>query len=201
MPNQTQIEFLDELIGPEGTYFELIQEDISFDLGTKVLYLERAIHLNCRAFLRALDKLYDENLVGEAKTSNEEFIRALKLINDLYFNNQVKYDVFGTRPALMHYFGSLGDVHPDEFRALIQQITESRIAELQEGNLEQVAMEKAARIESEAYIIRQTGWRELFDLPVAQLPSPAQAPGFFDNHIIILVHQNIYHNLEFLRGI
>jgi hypothetical protein len=206
MPNQTQIDFLDELIGPDGPYFALIQEDVAFDLGTKILYLERAIHEECRVFLRLLDKLYDGRLVDEARTTNEEFIRALKLINDLCFNNPVKYGDYGTREALTHYFGCLGDVNSDEFKELIQQSIEARIHELREGHLEQVTRERVTRIQAEQDIMGQTGWRVLFDLPVAQLPPTPLGPGFFYNPIIVfdieINYQNIQYNyIELLRSI
>ena len=90
MPNPTQRELLDSFIAEEGIYFTTIPEDEVFNLGTKILYLERAISQNCQDFLQSLDKLYAPDLDGEAKTANIEFIRALKLINDCCFNNQVK---------------------------------------------------------------------------------------------------------------
>ena len=104
MLNNTQIEsYLDEFIGEEGIYFEAIRDDESFDDGTKILYLERAISQDCEIFNQNLDKLYNPDLVGDAKTDNIEFIRALKIINDLCFNNEVKYDGYRPRFALKHY--------------------------------------------------------------------------------------------------
>ena len=51
MLNTPQQELLDNLIAENGCYFETIKEYSAFDLGIKVLYLERAISQNCNTFL------------------------------------------------------------------------------------------------------------------------------------------------------
>lgn len=48
MPTYAQQEFLNTLIGKEGIYFETVRNDEVFDLGTKILYLERAITQDCK---------------------------------------------------------------------------------------------------------------------------------------------------------
>ena len=53
-----QLELVDSLIGREGCYFEVIKEFQGVSLGTKVLYLERAITQENDTFLESLDKLY-----------------------------------------------------------------------------------------------------------------------------------------------
>jgi hypothetical protein len=176
MPNPTQRELLDSFIAEEGIYFTTIQEDEVFNLGTKILYLERAISQNCQDFLQSLDKLYAPDLGGEAKTANIEFIRALKLINDCCFNNQVKYGQYGTRATLTHFFGSLGEIDPGDFQTTVQTIINQQIAALREGHLEEVTSQKTARETAETDIARQTGWRAELDLPVTQLPQ--QVPHF-----------------------
>jgi len=168
MPNPTQRELLDSFIAEEGIYFTTIQEDEVFNLGTKILYLERAISQNCQDFLQSLDKLYAPDLGGEAKTANIEFIRALKLINDCCFNNQVKYGQYGTRATLTHFFGSLGEIDPGDFQTTVQTIINQQIAALREGHLEEVTSQKTARETAETDIARQTGWRAELDLPVTQ---------------------------------
>ena len=176
MPNSTQRALLDSFIAEEGIYFETIRDDEAFNLGTKVLYLERAISQNCHNFLQSLDKLYNPDLVAAAKTANVEFIRALKLINDLCFNHQVKYVQYGTRPALTHFFGSLGDINHSDFQTDIQTIINARIATLREGHVEEATAQKTARETAETGIARRTGWRAELDLPLAQLAQ--QAPHF-----------------------
>lgn len=169
MPNSAQRELLDSSIAEEGIYFTTIQDDEVFDLGTKILYLERAISQNCQDFLQSLDKLHNPDLDDEAKTANLEFIRALKLINDFCFNNQVKHGQYGVVEALTHFFGSLGDINPDDFRTAVQTIINARITALRDGHSEEVTLQKTARETAEANIARQTGWRVELDLPVAQL--------------------------------
>lgn len=44
------------------------------DWGTKILYLERSIIQPCHDFLESLDRLYQPELLLEAKKTNLEFI-------------------------------------------------------------------------------------------------------------------------------
>jgi hypothetical protein len=161
-----QSELLDSFIAGEGIYFETIR-DYSLNLGTKVLYLERAISQNCQTFLRSLDKLYQPRLAGEAKTASIRFINALKVINDLCFNNQGKYGVFGTKAALIHYFGHLGHIVVSDFKTTIQRMITARIKALSEAH-EEVTAQKQDREADEADIEPQNGWRKELDLFLAQ---------------------------------
>jgi sRNA-binding regulator protein Hfq len=166
-----QEEFLNELIAEEGIYFEIIREDTTFDLGTKILYLERAISQGCEPFNQFLDKLYNPDLVGELGEANIEFIRAFKVINDFCFNNKVKYGEFGVRDALTHYFSMLGDgVDAEGFRVAVQEKINARIDALNAECEEKVIKEEQeARKAAEQAIARQTGWRKKIDLPSNQL--------------------------------
>jgi hypothetical protein len=180
-----QRDLLDSLISESGIYIEVIKENTTFDLGTKVLYLERAISQNCHTFLRSLDKLYSLNQSEEDKVANIEFLRALKTINDLCFNNMVKYGHFGTRRALMHFFASLGLEHvkPANFQKMIVQIIQERISELYRDNKETIVVQLEARKSDEAAIeknaiwreqaglpsVGEAGWRQKLDLPAEQL--------------------------------
>ena len=168
MPNTAQQELLDSFIAEEGIYFETIRDDEAFTLGTKILYLERAISQDCQAFNQSLDKLYQPNLEGEQKEANIEFIRALKFINDLCFNNNVKYDQYGTKAALTHCFSSLGDINVGEFQTSVQEIINARITALNEDHEETVTAQKQAR-QTEEDFAKKVGWRTELDLPLAQL--------------------------------
>jgi len=175
MLNTPQQELLDSLIAEEGIYFETIRDDEAFNLGTKILYLERAISQDCQTFNQSLDKLYNPDLDGEPKAANIEFIRALKLINDLCFNSDVKYDPYGTRAALTHYFGSLGNIDAIEFQTAVQEIINARITAVSEGQEETtITAQKQARQTAEKDIASEVGWRTKFDLPLAQLAQSAQ---------------------------
>ncbi len=47
--------------------------------------------------------------------SGIELIKALKMINDFCFNNELLYGEYGKRKALAHYFGSFGKSSPEIF--------------------------------------------------------------------------------------
>lgn len=181
MPNSAQQELLDSFIADEGIYFQTIIDDEAFNLGTKILYLKRAISQDCQTFNQALDKLYNPDLVDGPKKANIEFIRALKLINDLCFNNEVKYGQYGTRLALTHYFGSLGAVDASGLQTAVEEIINARITALSDSHEETITEQKQARQTAETGIHRQTGWRTELDLPSAQLAPqiPHFQPGFF----------------------
>ena len=83
--NKAQFELMESFFSSTGSSIEIIQEDVDTDIGTKVLYMKRALILIPEDFLKSLNKLYDR------KKDNIETIRALKLINDLYFNVNVLF--------------------------------------------------------------------------------------------------------------
>lgn len=63
MINSTHTELLNQLYGPKGTAITAIQKyegshDEPLTVGTKILYLKRAISQDSQTFLVALDKLY-----------------------------------------------------------------------------------------------------------------------------------------------
>ena len=180
MPNPTQYTVLKDFLGDNGIYFETVIEYAGLDLGTKVSYLQRAINEDCQTFLQSLDRLYQPELIGDAKIANLELIRALKVINDFCFNNEVRYSVYGDRPALMHYFGALGPIVPADFQAAVQEIIGACLRTLHQDHEGEVEAQKAARERAEAGIVRQTDWRRELDLPLAQLPpAPVAAGGLF----------------------
>lgn len=202
MLTAAQRDVLNGFIGNEGIYFETIRDYDGVAWGTKTLYLERAISQNCQDFLQSLDKLYQPALVGNAKTSHLDFIRALKAMNDLCFNNPVKFGDYGTRDALRHYFGGLETVTPAiavDFKTAIQSIVNPKLVALREEHPE-VNLQRQARMAAEANIVGQTGWRNELDLPAAQLPFPVQAihaagnPNIFFNNPAP-THQQAQHQI------
>lgn len=167
MLNETQKFLLVSLIAKDGNSIETILDNVTFDRGTKIVYLTRAITQDYQTFHTYLDKLYDPKLVDQEKEKNIDFIRQLKLINDLCFNNKVKYRSKIT-PALTHYFAALGPVDPKAFKQLIQEIINERIAELSKSNSD-VETQKQQREAVEKNSVSQTGWRKQLDLPENQL--------------------------------
>lgn len=168
--NNAQIELIESLIGFEGIYFETIKDEESIDTGTKVLYLERAISEDCQTFLKSLDKLYQPE-------SNIELIRALKTINDLFFNTEVKNSVHGVKSALKHWFGGLGDIdNVDAFKKVIEELVNKSVTVISKGKeSEQIDKQKENRITAEETITNQTGWRTIIDLPSAQSVTDSQS--------------------------
>ena len=147
MPNATQLSLLDSFFGENGDFFLAIHEDKTFSLGTKLLYLDRAIQEECN-----------------------RFIRALKLINDLYFNNDVKYSSFGIRKALEHYFIALGPIEACDFKIAIRECIEARKIQIQfDSTSQEIRSQMDRRLFEEETIARLTLWREELDLPQEQM--------------------------------
>jgi hypothetical protein len=198
MINNTQLQFLDDMLGSEGTLYETIIDINGFNLGTKSLYLERAITEDCQTFLMSLDKLYDgaDNCL--------ELIRNLKTINDLCFNHPMKFGEHGLRSALNHYFSKIGP-NPllAEFQPVIRQHIQDRLVQLQQGHEQQVLHERQARQAMEPNISGQSSWRTLLDLPSEQLIYQANSGAFFvQSPIINIQHNHViqYDDLESLLG-
>lgn len=165
MLNDTQEQLLEEMLGPEGFYYQAIIENPDFDLGTKSLYLKLAITQECHDFLVSLDKLYD------GSKSSLDLIRNLKVINDLCFNNDMLFDPYGVRSALPHFFGRIGpDPSLTDFQPLIKQHIQARLTHLQQSQeAEFLEQQSQARDILENRGAGQMMWRTLLALPAAQL--------------------------------
>src|SRR3990167_2883866 len=182
-----QKDFLETLIGSTlvttseethyewGIYLDSVKSYNGVDLGTKILYLEKSITQDCQTFLNTLDKLYKPELIGAAKEANLDFIRSLKMINDLCFNNKIKYDIYGVRDALTHFFSSLGPVNPQDFKDEIQKMIHQGIEVLSQDHQEEITAQKQKQEEVEKTIINQSDWRNELDLPTGQRISSSAA--------------------------
>ena len=166
MINSSQQDLLNSFLAKEGIYFETILENNNIDLGTKILYLERAINLDSSHFFRSLDKLYNMQ-----EPDNIELIRALKIINDLYYNNIIKYDDFGIKKALNHYFSLLGPVDEEAFQKVIKEMMHENISVLYKNSKpeENITDQRIIREMAEMDIEENTMWRYKLDLPQEQL--------------------------------
>ena len=158
-----------------GIYLDSVKSYDGVDLGTKILYLEKSITQDCQTFLNTLDKLYKPELIGAAKEANLDFIRSLKMINDLCFNNKVKYDIYGVRDALTHFFSSLGPFNPQDFKDEIQKMIHQGIEVLSQNHQEEIIARKRKREEEEKTITNQSDWRNELDLPSDQRTSSANS--------------------------
>src|SRR3990167_4915490 len=182
-----QKDFLETLIGSTlvttseethyewGIYLDSVKSYNGVDLGTKILYLEKSITQDCQTFLNTLDKLYKPELIGAAKEANLDFIRSLKMINDLCFNNKIKYDIYGVRDALTHFFSSLGPVNPQDFKDEIQKMIHQGIEVLSQDHQEEITAQKQKQEEVEKTITNQSDWRNELDLPTGQRISSSAA--------------------------
>ena len=74
MLNSSQKYILDTFIGKEGIYTATIIDYKGFDLGTKILYLQRAISNNCETLNQNIDTLYNHDLFYDLYTNNIEFL-------------------------------------------------------------------------------------------------------------------------------
>src|SRR3990167_7632871 len=183
-----QKDFLETLIGSTlvttseethyewGIYLDSVKSYDGVDLGTKILYLEKSITQDCQTFLNTLDKLYKPELIGAAKEANLDFIRSLKMLNDLCFNNKVKYDIYGVRDALTHFFSSLGPFNPQDFKDEIQKMIHQGIEVLSQNHQEEIIDRKRKREEEEKTITNQSNWRNELDLPSDQRGRSSSLP-------------------------
>ncbi|OGT69287.1 MAG: hypothetical protein A3I12_01210 [Gammaproteobacteria bacterium RIFCSPLOWO2_02_FULL_38_11] len=160
-----------------GIYLDSVKSYDGVDLGTKILYLEKSITQGCQTFLNTLDKLYKPELMGAAKEANLDFIRSLKTINDLFFNNKVKYGIYGVRDALTHFFSSLGPFNPQDFKDEIQKMIHRGIEVLSQNHQEEIIARKRKREEEEKTIANQSNWRNELDLPSDQRRNSARLVG------------------------
>lgn len=200
---------LKDMFGEEGYFFETIRDNGDIDLGTKILYLERAINEDCTTFLRSLDKLYQPGLQGESEQRHLELIRAFKTINDFCFNNEIQHGEYGVKGALVHYFSGLGQINAEAFKKAVTEIINARIGELRNEHEEIVTIQKTARLEAEGDIQAHTGWRRDLDLPSAQnvsAPTHLQQSYRYDltnnnnNHQILRTCQQYGLTVQHLQG-
>ena len=157
-----QQELLNDLIGPEGCFMDNIINSSSFSSGCKIMYLHRAINLNCHQFLNMLDTLYDAS-----KPATLDMIRSLKLINDLCFNHQIKVNSI-LKLALDHCFAQISqEVIPAFFQQAIIEIIGKSIEKLTKSlAFEELKEQIAQQIFSETrFFIPDYSWRKQEMLP------------------------------------
>jgi len=166
---------LTELLGQLITEcYETAIESDGPDLGTKLLYLKRAIEEKDDTFLISLDKLYSSHL------NSIPIIQALKSINDLYFDNHINFGDYGPnrqegparvpRTAHWQYFRNFGTVNLEACQRFIKQFIGEHedkclLSPLNEPPAPGVGSEQFQRIHEEKYYIqRNPDWRLQLDL-------------------------------------
>lgn len=203
MPNPAQLELLHSFFGEEGIYSSTIENTDVLDTITKMVLLEKAITEDYQTFLTTIDKL---NMTVNQKSPEEELIRALKAMNDVCFNNDVMYGEYGTRPALEHYFGSLGAIHANEFQEATRELIGNGINRIigddwSDGH----EVEKQSRCQAINDSPHQNQqWRELFDLPQTNITAHILTNNLIpltinaqDGHAdILMVRRNAVTNID-----
>jgi len=190
--NAAQLSLLKSFIGAgltkeenheKGFLIEAIESSKAADLGTKILYLRRAISQPCHLFLTSLDKLY--KIYRDDKEKNNEnldFIRSLKKINDMCFNNNILQGVYGVRPCLTQDFGRLRskDITIEDetaaFKKNVKMMIRDNIKLLKKGQQKKIRNQIIARKEAEKTIIGNLAWRTLLELPGEQRTLGATQP-------------------------
>jgi hypothetical protein len=181
MITTAQAALLNELIGEDGCYFETIKEDSSINVGTKILFLQRAISEAPPIFLKSLDKLYQDGLDDDE--SNLELIRSLKTMNDLCFNQQVKFGEHGERNVIEHFFAKLGDINLSDITSAIKAHGSARIIALSETQPSEIKAQQEAWAQHENDILPNMDWRLLVDLLDAQTQGIPGIPGLPPNSV------------------
>ncbi|OGT31036.1 MAG: hypothetical protein A3E87_06410 [Gammaproteobacteria bacterium RIFCSPHIGHO2_12_FULL_35_23] len=177
MLSQAVLDLLKMYLGKEGGYTEtlLTYPDPEIDLGTKILYLQRAVLQERRIFLRSLDLLCNRS------ATNLELLRALLAINDICHNNEIEY--YGRKTAHRHFFGA---VDPDIKTKAVEVCNEARetirsiIAELQKEDVEMVCLQTEARKMREVDIVKRESWRALLGFPEEDRIETSATGSFFD---------------------
>lgn len=179
MPNSAQMNLLESLIGSEGIYTSTIFESSKIDNGTKVLYMRRALENDCYDYNELLGKLY--LITGTPEEINEwtELMRALKVINDIYCNNTVKYENLGLRSAHDHYFSRLGATDLQAFQQAITELITHEIETFSSGREAEINEQIQTRISRESTTGTSQWWQPKLDLPVEQINAWFQRqPGY-----------------------
>ncbi len=103
---------VDLYLGKEGSYLTVILEYEGANPATNYQYLQKAIEEEPSIFLQSLDRLYQSEPSKEKEVNQFEFLRSLKLVNDLYFNNSIvfelhEYGIKYVKKAQVHFFRDL----------------------------------------------------------------------------------------------
>jgi len=179
--NAAQLSLLKSFIGAgltkeenneKGFLIEAIESSKTVDLGTKILYLRRAISQPCHSFLISLDKLYKTYPDDKEKNNdNIDFIRTLKKINDMCI-----------RPCLTQDFGRLRakDVTTKDeaaaFKKYVKMMIHDNIKLLKKGHQKKIHKQIITRKKAEKTIVGNLAWRTLLELPHDQRTLRATQP-------------------------
>ena len=166
---RTQQDVLNGYIGRDGIYLHTIRENKDINLGTKLLYLERAIKERPKEFLTHLKQI----CLAPEKESSIELVRALKVINDLYHNNQIQYGDYGVKRASDHFFNGCGKVDLSDLQLLVREAIHLEVVSLKAKAKDDIDDQANKRKSSEWTITGNENLPIILDLPMIQ-----RAPSF-----------------------
>ncbi len=181
---------------PTGIYLDAVTDSDAFDWGTKILYLKKAVTESPKDFRESIDRL------GELSKAQLDVVESLKFINDICFNNLVRYsyktpasdlapegvEQKSDKLALEVYFKNVGDTNPDLIKEIVSQAIAARAEELTKAHPE-AEQQMAARLANKDKIEPNDAWRVTLDLPDKQK---------MDSRIISLrVHFNQFVKLDY----
>ena len=109
------------LCGCIEDFCETIEAYEAIDIGTRLLFLQRAISLDFTKFNLFLDLLHVPNLFAVDEQPYRDFLFSLKSINNLCFNNKVQYEEFGIRYALPHYLKNTGKFNQSIIKTFVRE--------------------------------------------------------------------------------
>lgn len=154
---------LDDLFGLTGSVFESILSDSCVNNAVKKHYLRKAVTEDCDTFLTSLDALCGDR----ARSDIENLLRLLKQINDVCFNNEVRAESGGVKPALYMFEcvystaeKAVGETMPERIKKYLQtQIL---------TNIETMNVTDAMPPITEYRCL----WKDWLRLPISQILSP-----------------------------
>lgn len=180
MLTASQLNVLKSYFGPEGNFSLTILEDKTINAATKIIYLQRALDEPLHLFLASIDKLYNSDLQGQEKQNHLELLRCFKLINDLKFNHEVHFGVYGLKFARDHFFNMLGELESKSFEKMLSRMIKKLKGRVGlENDPSLIRQNCRMRLRMEYDIPPNIEWRSELVLPRAQQVYPkSRCSGF-----------------------
>jgi hypothetical protein len=151
-------ERIEQHFGDDG-YLGTIANNQLFDNGTTIHYLRAAINEPSQfQFLRLLDKLNNPLIIPEAE--RHAFICALKAVNDLCFNHEIRHEKQGVQRTHRYYFqeGAEEDLDSSTISSLIIEMSFEVIYLIQTSDPDAANQEEKHR-KTEQFMPRYVKWR------------------------------------------
>ena len=184
-PSQTV--FLESLLGPNGQIIQAIRNFKGLSTALKILYLNRAIHLEAEAFLVTIDKLFPFNLPNDQFQALLDFVLLLKFINDICFDNLIATPNHAAYPAI-HFYLSTDAYHHYEIQDATQKMIQEHISELSALTEPHPSLEIHLRVIVEKDIPQNMEWRAYSNLPDHQRPLLEPKPRKVSNANLFFNH-------------